>query len=366
MPTIVVLVFAFSREELAGQIAEQTSLRHTVAVEGTANAEELVRFMGSRNLDVRAVEDAPAAVRDERAPVGVVIGRGFQRELRRNGRADVTILTGDRSFRSQFGQLAVRDALDAFSRRIVRGRLRAAGIPPRAAEAIRVVERDLASAAERTGSLLGEFLPLMVIAQVIGVMSGVATDMTVGEKERRTVEALLATPLTRREVALGKWLITMSIGSVAALLTLTVGVLAFRYTGASALVDTARFLPPGAYARAALGVVGLVIVYSSVQLLVGFWARSSQQAGIVLSPLFFLAFIPLFLFEGQSGSSIATWLYATPVLGPVLLAKNGLAGTAATVAPLIATVTSIAYAAGVLVLADRVFHSERALLRASG
>jgi len=366
MPAVTVLVFAFSREELAGQIAEQATLRHTVAVQGTHNAEDLVRFMGRRNLDVRAVDDAAAEVRAGRTPVGVIIGEGFSRALGRSGRAEVTILTGERSFRSQFGQLAVRDALDAYNRRVVRERLREAGVSPRAAGAIRVLERDIASAAERTGSLLGQFLPLMVIAQVVSVMSGVATDVTVGEKERRTVEALLATPLTRREVATGKWMITMTIGSVAALLTLTVGVLAFRYAGASALVDTARFLPPGAYVRATLGVVGLVVVYSSLQLLVGFWARSSQQAAIVLSPLFFLSFIPLFLFEGQSGTTLATWLYATPVLGPVLLAKTGLAGTAADAAPLIAVATSLVYAAGILILADRVFHSERALLRASG
>jgi sodium transport system permease protein len=368
MPVIVVIIFTVSRDELLEEIGQRADARFRVAVVGADNAPDLVATLQKGPFTLSAVPGSIRdALRNEKVQVALRIPKGFGADLRAGTRPVLTILSARRSFDAQFAETTLSEALDGYAESVVRRRLRAAGLPPELAQPLRIERGDVTSSQERTGSLLAQILPLMVIAQCVAMMSGTATDVTVGEKERRTVEALLATPLTRREIVAGKWLVVVGLGALSAAITLASGILAFRYASRSTLAAPgASLLPAGAYMRATLGIAAFILFIASLQMLIGFFARSQQQAGIMLSPIFFLAFMPLLFFQGSSGTSMGAPLYAIPLLGPTLLARNGLEGTAVAAAPVIAVVTHLAYAALVLLLADRVFRSERALLRTAG
>lgn len=364
IPALVVILFSVQREELSGELAEQGSTSHKVVIQGAPNAPEFASYLRAHRLTLTQVPDAQAAVRDKKAPAGIVIPRGFDSALAAGRQPRVVLISGERSLRAQFAQAALASAVQGYGRAVLVERLKTAGLPASAADPIAIEPRDVTTARQRAGSLLGEVLPFMLLGQVVGLMSGIASDVTVGEKERRTVESMLASPLTRREIATGKWLITASVGLLAGAVTLTATILALRFTSSG---DGGGLqLPLAGLGVAAIGVVAIVLVLSSLQLAVGFFARTTQQAGVFLTPLVLIAFVPLFFFQTRSGSSVGALLYAMPALGPSLLIKFGVQETAHALAVPIVIVTSLLYAGLGLTIADRLFHSERALLRAGG
>lgn len=363
LPLVTVFIFSIARDELVEDLGARGD-DHPIplAVAGREEAPRLIAFLERAGFEV-VDADPEDVVRDGAFDVGLRIPARFDDAVQAGQRPRLRIVTTRTTFGSRLGESLLSSAIDRYAQRILRARLEDTGLPPSLATPVRIEPVDVSTPQERSGSFLGEVLPFIIMAQVVGMMSGVATDVTVGEKERRTVEALLATPLTRREVVTGKLIVVTLMGLVAGSLTLAAGILSFRRVTAAAAIGGSSLLPAGAYARAFVAVVAFALFIGGVQLLIGFFARSTQQAGIMLSPVFFLSIFPVFFFEGQSGMTISEGMYAVPGLGAVLLARNGLAGTAAASAPALVLATHVVYAALAVVWADRVFHSERALLR---
>jgi sodium transport system permease protein len=90
----------------------------------------------------------------------------------------------------------VKDALRQYKDLQVAQSLRAKGVDIRVLEPFRVVTRDASREQERSAGIFAFLIPyfLMLFIQVGGLP--VAVDATAGEKEKGTLEALLAAPIT--------------------------------------------------------------------------------------------------------------------------------------------------------------------------
>jgi sodium transport system permease protein len=84
---------------------------------------------------------------------------------------------------------------------------------------------DVATKGEQAGMLLSLFIPFVLAIWTASAAVQPAIDMTVGERERGTLESLLSLPLSRTELLLGKWLAVVSITAVG--VTLQIGGLLF-------------------------------------------------------------------------------------------------------------------------------------------
>ena len=108
--------------------------------------------------------------------------------------------------------------------------------------------RDLSAEGAIQGWIFQQFLILLVLTPVAGSMS-VAAYSVIGEKQARTLEPLLATPLTTSELLAAKVL-----GAFVPAISLTVGCFALYVAGVVA------FAEPGVY-RALLSPASLAIVF---------------------------------------------------------------------------------------------------------
>ena len=70
---------------------------------------------------------------------------------------------------------------------------------------------NVASTQQMMGMILGRILPYLLIMLLISGGAVVATDLVAGEKERKTLETLLVSAVSRNEIVLGKFL-TIEIG----------------------------------------------------------------------------------------------------------------------------------------------------------
>src|SRR5690606_11113006 len=102
------------------------------------------------------------------------------------------------------------------------------GISPEAASAVLVAQRDVATPEARRGMML-MFLPYMLI--LFSFLGGAALviDITAGERERQSLEPLLATPAARTAIMSGKILAACLLGMLSLLLIVLALKLSFRF-----------------------------------------------------------------------------------------------------------------------------------------
>ena len=81
-----------------------------------------------------------------------------------------------------------------------------------------VSKSDVATEGEQAGLILSLFIPLVLAIWTFSSAIQPSIDMTAGERERGTLEALLGLPCTRNELLMGKWLGVATITSVGVLL----------------------------------------------------------------------------------------------------------------------------------------------------
>jgi sodium transport system permease protein len=190
-------------------------------------------------------------------------------------------------------------------------------------------------------------------------------DLTAGEKERGTMETILASPVRRVELVIGKFLLVLLASGTTAVLSVASFALTFLL-GAQLFGEiTARFaLTVSGKATAAvfLLVLPLAVFFSAALLAIAVFARNYREAQTYLGPLMFVVILPA-MASFIPGIELNTRLALIPVLNVSLMAKEVLGGNYDW--PLIGIIfgSTCAYAAAALYFAVRQFHREDVLFR---
>lgn len=60
--------------------------------------------------------------------------------------------------------------------------------------------------------MLSAILPMLILTSIVSGAMPIALDIMAGEKDRKSIEALLLTPVSRNKVLVGKWLAVSTFG----------------------------------------------------------------------------------------------------------------------------------------------------------
>jgi sodium transport system permease protein len=108
--------------------------------------------------------------------------------------------------------------LEGYNREQAMLRLAVRGVSPAALQAMQVHQRDLASPAARAAQIAG-IVPFFVLMAVLYGALNAALDTTAGERERGSLEPLLANPAARAAIVWGKWGAVASVAMLIAILS---------------------------------------------------------------------------------------------------------------------------------------------------
>lgn len=298
-----------------GSLAEKrvrTQLESTLElpVAGAEHAPNLVAFLVSRNIDILPPPaDPDQAVRDQEHDVVLRIDPGYGEQWRSSRAAKVELVYDSSRQDSQIPVNRVRGVLAEYSRTVgvLRGIHR--GVSPDAAFAVQIGQRDVATPEARRGMLLA-FLPyLLVLFSFLGG-AALVIDVTAGERERQSLEPLLATPARRGAIVSGKIAAACSVGIVALVLTL----LAFRI-GAAFAPGAAKQLAVGFHEMLLILAVLLPMVFLGGALLtyIAAGAKSVKEAQSYTSVLILLPMVPTIVLM-VSPVKNQLWMFAVPFL----------------------------------------------------
>ena len=168
------------------------------------------------------------------------------------------------------------------------------GFPVSPAAVARTTEENVASASQVAGLNLGRMLTFFLLMFVFTGGAVVATDALAGEKERGTLETLLATAAGRNEIIAAKSFLILT----AALLITAIQALNFLVYVVFKIVpiggDLTAAVTPVTAALLFLLYLPVVALISSALLATSGWARSYKEAQLYFMPVMLLGLLPAF------------------------------------------------------------------------
>lgn len=306
-PLLILGVSKLANDRVTNQLEKPLE----VPVVGVQNAPNLVAWLEGQNIVVKpAPADPDAAIRDQSQDVILRIDDKYGQQWRSSLPAAVEILHDSSRQDADIPVKRLQNLLDNYNRTVGALRLVARGVSPGAMQALRVGDRDLATPEARRGQILGAFLPYMLI--LFSFLGGayLVVDVTAGERERQSLEPLLATPATRSTIMSGKIAAACTFGLIGLVLTLTMFKLSFLLgPGLGMKLDVSLW----AIVRILLVLMPMVLIGTTLLTLIAAGAKSVKEAQSYMSLLVLLPMIPTVILMVNPVKN-QLWMLATPFL----------------------------------------------------
>jgi sodium transport system permease protein len=213
-PLFAPLLFAVMINIMVDRAVSSAQETLQVPILGAEQAPNVVDFLHGRGIEPsldRVPEDlegAAEAVRTDAADLVIVIDSSFAADFAAQSGARVTVVFDRSDTRAASRAQRVQAALGAYSEQIGALRLLARGVHPNVVRPLLVDQYDVSTPAGRSALLLGVLTYFLLFATLMGGLY-LAIDTTAGERERKSLEPLLTTPVRRAELLVGKMAATI-------------------------------------------------------------------------------------------------------------------------------------------------------------
>ena len=212
---------------------------------------------------------------------------------------------------------------------------------------------------------LATLVPLILILMTITGAVYPAIDLTAGERERGTLETLVAAPVPRLSLLLAKYVAVVCV----ALLTATVNLVSMTVTILSIGLGSMLFGEAGLSGVVIIQIFGLLVLFaaffSAVLLALTSFARSFKEAQAYLIPLMLVSITPGML-SMIPGLQLGGLLTVTPLVNIVLLARDLFEHTADPLHAVVVVLSTALFALVAIAVAARIFGTDAILYGSSG
>ncbi|RMB08386.1 ABC transporter permease [Eilatimonas milleporae] len=260
----------------------------------------------------------------------VIVPADFAERLDKGQMARVRVFA-DRGGRKTIERSGdVMTALNAYAAHMASARLVTRGVPPVLTRPFWV---DVADVAEESflRRFLSDIMLLFFIFAPFATGASVATDIFVGERERQSLQPLMAQPVSPLALALGKWGLVLTFGLTGAVLSfLVVSVGLYFAPGDFLVVEPTRRLD--LLFLALLQLVPLAMLAASVQTLVSISVKGFKEAqtynGIVMMLPMIMAYVKVYASDSlPAAAAFLPILADMESLGRLLFADRWVAGS---------------------------------------
>ena len=290
----------------------------------------LEAFLGGQDrMELVPIDDAgslEALIRADSISYGLVVPQGFGEALDQMESMALTLYFSGARIQ---GKERIDRVLDRYSQQLVEERLTSFDLSETFLQPFETTPVNIASEQEMIGKLAGGFLPyLFIIFCFTGAMYP-AIDLFTGEKERRTLETLLTTPVSRMQILIGKLSVVTLTGIISALLAIFGLFLGFQLT--TGLPDFLISVVVGILTfefvlLLLLMLLPLTIFFSGVMAPITIYAKTFKEAQSTLTPMTFLVILPAAI--GMiPGIEYTMTTALIPIVNITLATKEIIAGT---------------------------------------
>lgn len=284
-----------------------------IPIIGAQHAPNLVAWLATQDIRAKpAPKDLIAAIRNQDEDVALVIAPNFGEEWRASRPAKVEIVADTTRTNADVPIERLRSALTVYSGQMGALRLVARGVNPQLTQSVALTQRDVATPEAKQGRVMSIILPLILVLFAFIGGANLTMDVTAGERERQSLEPLLATPVSRATLVSGKMGAAALIGIASVVLTL----LSFKLSAALSTSAMASSLDVSflAIARMMLVLVPLVLIGTAMLTFVAAGAKSMKEAQSHLVWMMFMPMLPGYALMAYPLKDQDLWQYAVPFL----------------------------------------------------
>ena len=303
---------------------QQSNDQIILPVQGIENAKPLVDWLTEAGITVIAAPGNPEEkILSKTYDVILIIPENFPENFRQQRQATVDLLSDHSSSKTQGKVRKVRQLVNQWSMKIGSIRLLTRNISPTIARPAVINDINVSTDQQVAAKILASF-PMFTLLIVFASGIGMASDMTAGERERKSLEPLLINPVPYTYVFFGKWtaavLVTFCITLFGiGLQILSINVAPLEELGLRLAMGWSQF------ALIMFIVIPVIFLASALQLLVSLFARSFKDAQSYNSLIVLLPVIPGLYLTFSSGSA-EYWQMLVPILGPTALIVDVIGG----------------------------------------
>ena len=306
MPALILGIGKLASDRISSQMEKPLQL----PVVGARHAPNLVAWLEGQNI---VVEPAPAdpdgAIRSQSEDVVLRIDPRYGEQWHASMPAVVEILHDSSREDAQIPVRRLRALLDNYAQGVGALRLVARGISPTVGQPLRISDRDLATPEARRGQALA-FLPYILILTTFIGGAYLVIDSTAGERERQSLEPLLATPAARATIMSGKIIAACTFALVSLVLTLLMFKVSFALApGLGIKLDVSWW----ALARILVVLVPMVMIGTCLLTFIAAGAKSVKEAQSYMSVLMLLPMLPTIILMVNPVKN-QLWMMTVPFL----------------------------------------------------
>jgi sodium transport system permease protein len=288
---------------LVGRYEKRAEAREVVVI-GLEHAPTLRNYIERQTFVIKkAPADWETQLKESKLgdPV-VIVPAGFEDALAHGRPPRIELVYSSANARAQSGMGAIAQLLQGFGQEQSSLRLIARGVAPTMLDVAHIDEHDIADNAARAAQMTN-IVPIFVLMSVLYGALHAALDTTAGERERGSLEPLLATPASRGALVIGKWGAVFALGLLIAVLSCLSFLPAQSLLRSESLAALFRF----GWAEAAwfIGLlVPLAALIAALMMAVAIRCRTVKEAQanmVILTMLFTLSpMVGLFTQEGEA------------------------------------------------------------------
>ena len=306
MPALILGIGKLASDRISTQLEKPL----TVPVVGASHAPNLVAWLEGQNIVVApAPADPDEAIRSQSEDVVLRIDPKYGEQWRGSMPAVVEILHDSSREDAQIPVQRLRGLLQNYGQGVGALRLVARGISPTTGEPLRISDRDLATPEARRGRALA-FLPYILILTTFIGGAYLVIGSTAGERERQSLEPLLATPAARATIMSGKIVAACTFGLISLVLTLLMFKLSFAIAPTLGIkLDVSWW----AMARILLVLTPMVMIGTCLLTFIAAGAKSVKEAQSYMSVLMLLPMLPTIILMVNPVKN-QLWMLTVPFL----------------------------------------------------
>lgn len=282
-----------------------------VPVVGAERAPNLIAFLAT--LGIKAIEpptDLDAGVRSQEVDVALEIDEGFAADWAAGRPARIDLVMDSTRRNAEIPIQRLQRALAGYGSQVGALRLYARGIDASIMSPVALGSRDLATAEAKRGLMMSMLLPYLLILMSFLGGAYLIMDATAGERERQSLEPLLATPAARGAIVSGKIAAACAVGLVSLVLILLAFKISAQFAGNMAQMLDVRFAAIG---KLLLILLPMLFLGTTLLTYLAASAKSMKEAQSHMTWLMLLPMLPI-LVLAVNPLKAELWQYAVPFL----------------------------------------------------
>jgi sodium transport system permease protein len=375
MPLVIMPLIFLGVTKLAQfQVNKAQETASKIALNNQDYAPSFIKLVKSTpKIEIVTPANNEQAVKDKAIDLAVNFPSDFEAKVQNEQPVSLEILQNSTNQNFSIAASRLNQAIATYNQQIYLTRFKEKNINPTILSPITPSPKDLATEKERGGLLLGFILPMLIVMWSIVGGQYIAIDVSAGEKERKTIEALLLTPAKRIEIVFGKLLAVMSAAFVSVILSLSSLYFTFKYFklgggGLNTMSDTSSLtgnlnlsLDIQTFAMMIGISILLIIMFSAILLSIGIFAKSYKEAQSYISPAYILVVLPVVFANSIPDFKPTLAFFAIPAVNAVLLFKEVLIGVFDPLHIALTVVSLLLFSLVAVIVASQIYSKETIL-----